>query len=249
MMRGDPRFGKERSCKAGTPFRRLLPAALLLLASLSGCIFPKAWRWNQKLTVEVMTPDGVRAGSAITRVNWGAVNSFGNASSSFFGEATVIDLSDGRYLFALMDNHTPFLAMSVFGTDLEEKFATAGKRLTGEERFAAMERFRGTRDLAKQEYPMMVTFDDIHFPETMKLVDPENLSVSFGPGYQLGRVSLTITDEEQTFGRVEEILSCIHGSRVDPSLNSGRTETMRYPNNSPRGYGTVTVGQFIRRPR
>lgn len=95
---------------------------------VAGCNpFPKTWEWNQKLTIEVITPDGVKSGSAVTHVRWQEENSVGNYPSSYYGEATVVDLGNGRYLFALLGEPTKWLGLAAFadvGTSItEEGFA------------------------------------------------------------------------------------------------------------------------------
>jgi hypothetical protein len=183
----------------------------------------------------------MRTGSAVTEVVWQERNWTGNFPGSYRGEATVVDLGKGRYLFALIGEPTRYLALRTFAPDLGDKAVIT------EEGFAAMAGIRGRRDVPAKYYPLLVTFDDVRLPKTLKLVDPENLPDSFGPGFQLGRVSLEIVDEKQTYGLVEKTLGWLHGTGIDPLLNSGRTETLRYPNNSSRGYGTVSLNAFLKR--
>lgn len=56
------------------------------------------------------------------------------------------------------------------------------------------------------QYPMLVTFDDIADPASVKLVDPADLAASFGPGVRLKAVTLEVTDEPVTEGRVKGVL-------------------------------------------
>lgn len=53
---------------------------------------------------------------------------------------------------------------------------------------------------------MLVTFDDITKPETVRRVDPEDLASVFGEGVRLKAVTLEITEEAATEGRVEGVL-------------------------------------------
>jgi hypothetical protein len=60
--------------------------------------------------------------------------------------------------------------------------------------------------LLPEAWPMLVTFDDITRPETVRRVDPEDLAAMFGEGVRLKAVTLEITDEVVTEGRVEGVL-------------------------------------------
>jgi hypothetical protein len=175
-----------------------LVACLLVLA---GCNpFPQTWEWNQKLTVEVATPEGSRAGSATTKVRWQEENSVGNYPGSYRGEATAVDLGGGRYLFALLSEDTRYLALRTFSEDLGENARI------DEIGFAAMAALRGMREVPREHYPLLVTFDDINDPSTVKRVDPHDLAASFGPGVSLKRITLEITNEPVTEGEVEKVL-------------------------------------------
>jgi hypothetical protein len=54
--------------------------------------------------------------------------------------------------------------------------------------------------------PLLVTFDDITKPETVRRVDPENLVSVFGEGVRLKAVTLEVTDEAATEGVVVGVL-------------------------------------------
>ncbi|MEX2490602.1 MAG: hypothetical protein WD425_02455, partial [Nitrospirales bacterium] len=62
------------------------------------------------------------------------------------------------------------------------------------------------RELAPEDYPLLVTFTDITDPTTVKTVDPDNLAATFGPGVSLKRITLEITDEPVTEGKIENVL-------------------------------------------
>lgn len=172
--------------------------------------FP-TYSWNQKLTVEVMTPDGPVSGSAVTSVTWWAQPPIGGApgvSYRYTGEAAIVDLGGGRYLFAvhrgegnLGGRPERIVAMAIFPTrngqvnrrwlsEIEDRHGPAS----------------GTIVLKPDNYPLLVTFDDINDPASVKQVVPDNLAASFGPGYALQRISVEVTGERKTVGRVEAVL-------------------------------------------
>lgn len=61
--------------------------------------------WNQKLTVEVSTPEGLKIASSVIAVSWWKNEWFKDGApyqSSIAGETAVVDLGGGRHLFALL---------------------------------------------------------------------------------------------------------------------------------------------------
>lgn len=138
----------------------------LLLAGCTG----ESWSWHQKLTIIVATPDGDKSGSSVVEVSWSEVNSVHVYPGGYSGEASVVDLGGGRYLFALLGEQTKYLAFESFngGPGINEKI------------FAAMAKFRGVKPVQRNDYPLMVTFDDINDPKSVKKVDPDNLDAAFG---------------------------------------------------------------------
>lgn len=132
--------------------------------------------WHQRLTVTVDTPRGEVSGSAVSEIRY---TFYANPSKmtgrevdyGLTGEATVVEVTPGRYLFAL-----------IVGS--EERFAMAAM-----DRFKGMTRGEWLRELPGQTepviltgdaIPMLVTFDDISRPETVRLVDPDDLDATFG---------------------------------------------------------------------
>ena len=73
------------------------------------------------------------------------------------------------------------------------------------------DRAAGVITLPDYQYPMLVTFEDITDPASVRLVDPADLAASFGPGVRLKSVVLEVTDEPVTEGRVEDLVSSAGG--------------------------------------
>lgn len=107
---------------------RVLVMAMLAMG-LSGCDllfdFPE-WQWHQKLTVSVMTPEGLKSGSSVTSARiefpakWtGVGDAAGMQRGGVSGEAVVVDLGQGRYLFALLQGYTEWTAYTAFSPELE----------------------------------------------------------------------------------------------------------------------------------
>lgn len=192
---------------------RILSALAMCLA-LVGCdmLFntPK-WRWNQKLTVSVMTPEGMKIGSAVTSARiafppkWtGVGDAAGMQQGGVTGEAVVVDLGEGRYVFALLQGYTEWTAYTAFFPQLEGK--PLSKKEMGSYLDLMVASTGQTRELRRKEYPLLVTFDDINEPTTVRRINPGDFSASFGPGYRLNAITLSITHEPVTEGRVEKLL-------------------------------------------
>jgi hypothetical protein len=175
----------------------LRPLVLVcVLVGLSAC--QERFEWNEKLTVTVETPAGEVSGSAVVRQvsHLGQMPMAANAVSyEITGEATVVEVAPGKYFFALL-NGVEERAVRTFKpegmTDPSQYFAAAQNAL-------------GAKPL-RGPLPTLVTFEDINDPKTVKLVDPTNLASTFGPGFALKSITLEITDEKVTDGRVEKLL-------------------------------------------
>jgi uncharacterized lipoprotein len=167
-------------------------------ALLAGC----SWNnktYRQKIKVTVATPDGDKSGSAVSQIDVSVGYSLGAgemAQANVKGEATVVDLGQGKYLFALLSEHTKVLAGVVFPNGADEK--------------------DGPREIPRGDvagtankysvFPMLVTFTDINDPQSVKEVKPSDLAGAFGTGYALKSVTLEITDEKVTQGVVFKLL-------------------------------------------
>lgn len=194
--------------------------------------------WRQKLTLVVETPTGEVSGSAVVEVAGDMRQLPGSASEIIYsvrGEATVIQVSQGRYLFALL------------GGSEERFFAAARDRFPNLRRADWLQEIPGQKlpvSLLPDHVPMLVTFTDITKPETVRQVDPENLSVVFGEGVRLKAVTLEITEEAVTEGRVEGVLEWI-GQYANKQLDGDR---YRYSGSKFPFANSLNHLDFIRQP-
>jgi hypothetical protein len=184
--------------------------AISLLSVLSGCA--KHLEWRQKISVMVQTPDGPKAASSVVSVLM--TNTLGmwvppegrGVIYKMTGEAAVLELAPGKYLFALLNLPS---APSVFLPDAPR-----------EEAIPKMPSLLGqTRSLTPDQYPLLVTFGDINDPASVRRVDPADLAASFGAGYRLDAITMTITDEPVTEGEVEGVLPCLISGHACVPLN------------------------------
>lgn len=226
--------------------RAVLGAMLAGCLALSGCDFLgfRNWQWNQRLVLEVDTPQGLVSGGSVVTIKVGSspkwapgMGAGGMSGRVAAGEASFVEIAPGKYLFALLDEGTeqiPYYTFFPAGDNDRERQATE------------LETLRGVRRVPHDRLPMLVTFTDIDDPTTVQRVDPDNLAATFGPGVSIKRITLEITDEKVTKGRLKTVLPWMDGPKIDPALNEGRTETLRYPNESPRGYGIISTVNFVR---
>ncbi|MDI7861317.1 hypothetical protein MRS76_05055 [Rhizobiaceae bacterium n13] len=178
------------------------PLFLLVLfgLALSGC--GESYSWNQKLTVVVETPAGTKSASSVTTARLKNKSGrfvppeAGGASFSLKGEAVVLEVRPGKYLFALLKDLPR--AYVLFYPD--QKSGLAGAR--------ALENAPVGQaiELPADKYPMMVTFTDITDAASVREVRPNNLEEFFGSGVKLKSLALTITDEALTTDKVEGVV-------------------------------------------
>ena len=201
----------------------LLGAVTLTVLSACGPSRQDTAELRYRLTVEVDTPQGLRSGSSVIAVkavrnpDWVNPEGRGNRAS-FIGEAAAVDLPGGRTLFALLNIENgydaalyPLLAFESEGStrkdDLQNEKDLVAKyqSLSNTSSIAPMPRTQETGCVPSQHcddnsYPMLVTFGDIKDPTSVKRVDPDDLSASFGAGVKLKAITVEITDDAVTTG-------------------------------------------------
>jgi hypothetical protein len=179
--------------------RRVLTGAVLVVAGfgLAGCwLFPA--EWNEKLTVIVSTPHGDVSGSSVRWQKLAEDPVLKSAHGYIQGEAVVVEVAKGRYLFALIEQNRPQAELMFFPGEAPLKSTHKLNSRKGE-----------VLDVPREMYPMLVTFRDLNAPASVTEVDPANLAATFGPGTALKSITLEITDEPVTEGVVEKVLPWI----------------------------------------
>lgn len=185
---------------------RMLVAVFLVLSSLglSGC---GTYDWHQKMTVEVETPDGVKSGSAVTEVSWWENRFFKDGAtlqSKIEGEAVMVDLGSGYYLFALLSHAND----SGYMAGLAPRIVVDRDQLVWSlEAITRAKALSGRLEVPPKHFPMLVTFTDINDPKSVKEVNPVNLGATFGAGYALQSLTLEVTDEPVLGGKIESLLN------------------------------------------
>ena len=193
----------------------------LALAALAGCT--DNYIWNQKVTVRVDTPGGLRTGSSVHKVSVthhtndflvGLANGH-SLTSGMRGEAVVVDVrpdappGEPRYLFLLLGEPPYRLAQHAIrpGRDASSYRAQPNqKRLSVGESFSQIVNAEGSHPVPVYRLPLMVTFRDVADPTSVMRVEPDQLAATFGPGVRLDAVTLEVVDEEVAQGRVIGVL-------------------------------------------
>ncbi len=208
-------------------FRAIALTVLILVGlpiAIWNTIYP-TYSWGQKTTVTAMTPEGERSGSAVVRVSWkDSPDLFPDAPHLKYdvrGEATVVDLGNSRYLFALIGGAERRGLATFGGKDELPRFTNSLLPL--------VKATAASRDVPPVYRPLLVTFSDINDPVSVTRVDPTDLAASFGSGYALTSITLAITDETVTKGRVDAVLWWL-GDYYDKHLDGNRLETVKAEN-------------------
>jgi hypothetical protein len=174
---------------------------------------PTTYTWNQKLSVTVMTPDGERSGSAITQIIATVYPNplLGNLQShTVKGEATVVEIGNDKYLFALLSSGgqwtaTEYLAEVTFAQHLPLPIYQ-GTVEGANSNFKTLQTLRKSLPIPLDKYPLLVTFTDIKDPKSVKEVKPNQLADILGPGHSLKSITLEISDEVAKKGQVENVV-------------------------------------------
>jgi len=197
----------------------LIVVVMIVVAVIAYDIYlDNDFAWHQKLTVSVMTPEGTKTASSImsvdfvdgTKADWITLPEARKVHFELRGEAVVLEVSPGRYLFVLLK-------------DLPHATTAFFPGMWHGDAAPLLPDLRETRSLMPEHYPLLVTFDDINDPASVRRVDPGDLAASFGPGYRLNAITLSITDEPVTEGRVEKVLGWLCEYKSKRLRLSGQT--------------------------
>lgn len=204
---------------------KFIKYGLLAVVVIAISLFVAAWllleyyrnsaeyHWRNKITVEVQTPDGLVSGSSVhdITVKKGLRSVGGRVPKSnmkLVGEAVVVELPNDQYLFALLKPANNRVGAQNVGDILTRIAApNEGARTHPGLEISDHQPVGAAFTVPERYYPLLVSFDNINDPQTVKQVDPNNLVAIFGGGYALKSITLEITDEPVTNGKVESVFS------------------------------------------
>lgn len=168
--------------------------------------------WRQRLTVTVETSAGEVGGSAVSEVRFVdysgpyVLREASGPRGTVRGEAVAVEVLPGRWLFALLDG-----GENPEGAAKSWAFAAFAPARDANNTWRDFwERVRDIEaqpqdtpvPLPREAWPLMVTFDDIADPASVRRVDPDDLAATFGPGVRLQAVTLEVTRAGVTEGAV-----------------------------------------------
>ncbi len=196
---------------------RIIQAAWLALAALMvpGCAFADdtAPDYRYRLTVEVETPEGLKAGSSVIEVQQTLVRAGSSPAHQAVerrvrGEAVAVDLpGGGKTMFALLRSDSEvewaaqvmhLLAPEIQGETSQDSFANL---LLIKGKVVVPRTFPRIAWIPERSaYPMMVVFGDLTDPTSVTKVDPDDLAATFSEGVKLKRITVELTDDPVTTG-------------------------------------------------
>lgn len=195
--------------------------------------------WHEKMTVTIETPSGEQSSHATRSVKFvitpRILPQITGGEVSLNGEAVMLEVSEGRYLFALLDSPVGWLRSAY-----ENKFPDRPK---GNEQIGKWEKTLdglGSVPIPRKTFPLLVTFDDINDPASVREVKPNDLAATFGEGYRLKSITLEITDELVIDGEVEKVLEWLDDIWPN-TLDGQRYHTINTEN---RLANSLTAGNF-----
>ena len=146
--------------------------------------------YRYRMTVEVDTPEGVRAGSSVIEVTWHRQPQLLAAPPyqvTARGDAVFVDLGSGKHVIGLLaggENGSfvdhPQYALN-FATNIVFAPGNAPKILSIT---------TGRWSLEARHYPTFVTFADLNDPKTARVVAPHDFAAVFGAGFALRAVTI-----------------------------------------------------------
>ncbi len=141
-----------------------------------------------RLTIEVETPQGLRAASGVMSVHPDRGYTKGGSTQTK-GDAVFVDLGGGKNLIALLAHHGD-RGIDLDGTNYiaVRAFAAAGQRAV----FRQMDKVKGFVPVVGSVMPVLATFSDPNDPATMREVKPADVETALGAGYRLKGVSVEV---------------------------------------------------------
>jgi hypothetical protein len=193
----------------------LLPAAACTGASSD------TYEWRQKLTVTLDTPQGVTTGSSVTAICVELTNARSNRIARIMGEATVVEVGRGQYLFALLSGQLHYKNSDQYTDELvelvwQDVLPPRRHQRVGEQnfdgrkewgpRYRAIAELQGARDMTVALWPTFVMFTDLNDPSSVKVLAPHAFKEAFGHGIAVRAVSLELTRDAATDGAAGAVL-------------------------------------------
>lgn len=196
----------------------LMVAAVWLLAACGVVGEEKPIGFRYRLTIEVETPEGLKTGSSVIEVAGtvakpGTVIVTGPVRKRARGEAVAVDLPGGQTLFALLrsENEIDWATNIIFLHSAKyrgkDSFETTVREIRRNKRLRVLPPVKRVADgrMKRDGWPMLVMFDDLSDPTSVRKVDPSDLGATFGEGVSLKRITAQVTEDPVTTGILERL--------------------------------------------
>ena len=194
----------------------LAGVALSLLAGCGG----RGTALRYRLTVEVETPSGLKTGSSVLEYV------YPSRTGLVFGQAPIVDLGGGRYVFALIDKGAGPSTIIRY-KDLQPPMPPRDDIPWSEFEYANEIKPFGV--IKRDDYPMLVTFGDINDPKTVHEFDPGTVR----------RITFQVVDEDEPLTEgIEERLPWL-GKYPETPLE------IRPPASPPMNVGEAPLAQRL----
>jgi hypothetical protein len=183
--------GKGKMRKFGFFTLAILTIPLLWLGSAFVFETWHSYVYRFRLTIEVETPEGLKSGSSVIeafqteKAGWipQSPGTFGGVR----GEAVFVDLGNGKNIIALLAR-----GPNAEFVDVDDLPARALRRI-GPKWYQAAPQWTESAELTGNDVPTLVTFTDPSRPETARIVRPEDLEATFGPGFRFKGALIEMT--------------------------------------------------------
>jgi hypothetical protein len=168
-------------------FRWLGPVALLAALFVGDQIRINRPGHKYRLTVEVETPEGLKAGSGVISVHPDrGYSRQGHTSTS--GDAVFVDLGRGKNLVALMAHIDGTIDLDGMNYLALRAYKAAGRNAS----FNDMSRMSGAVPVTGALIPVLVTVTDVRDPATTRAVPSEAMAAALGDGFRLRDVHVEV---------------------------------------------------------
>lgn len=175
-----------------------------------------SYSWNQKLTIEIEMPDGeilsqysIMQLDVDTGLPIAIIPNNSNLTYKLFGEAAFIEVTNGKYLFYSLDS------ARVWGYEaFYREYFSKSRYIPFARYFLESPQDQVAKYFSYKSGPTLIAITEVNDPSSAKwiasdsseLVETHTIESIFGIGFSIKKVTLEMTNEPITFGKIETVL-------------------------------------------